>query len=108
MNMSEYILSILRMQPNIVFSWGFNSCHALSNGILFRVQGYLFNGWVKVIYVEGRDTFTVMLLNNSMETIREIEDVYLDNLIQVIDYNVECDDSFDYEQRVKDEYILGD
>lgn len=43
-----------------------------------------------------------------METIREIEDVYLDNLIQVIDYNVECDDSFDYEQRVKDEYILGD
>ena len=107
MNISSYILSILRMQPNIVFSWGFNRCHALSNGIIFRVQGYLFKGWVKVIYVYGRDTFTVVLLNNSMKTVKEVEDVYLDNLIQVIDRNVECDDSFDYEQRVRDEYSLS-
>ena len=106
MNISSYILSILRMQTNIVFSWGFNSCHALSNGIIFRVQGYLFKGWVKILYVYGRDTFTVMLLDNSMNTVKEIEDVYLDNLVEVIDHNVECDDSFDYEERVKEQYTL--
>ena len=71
---------------------------------MWHVQGYLLNGWVKVIYNEGTDAFDVFFLNNQKKLIKKVEEVYLDNLVDVIDYNVEKDGSFDYDQRVKEQY----
>lgn len=98
--MAEYILSILRSQLMIMWSWGFNSPTRLpdNRGLAFKVQGFKYKGWVEVIYEEGLDTFTVIL----KKTGKKVEDVYFDELVNVIDALVERTD--DYEKRVKDEY----
>lgn len=98
--MAEYILSLLRSQLMIMWSWGFNSPTRLSDnrGLAFKVQGFKYKGWVEVIYEEGLDTFTVVL----KKTGKKVEDVYFDELVNVIDSLVERTD--DYEERVNKEY----
>lgn len=95
--MAKYILSILRSQLMIMWSWGFTSPTCLSNnrGLAFKVQGYKYKGWVEVVYEEGLDTFTVILQKSG----KRVEDVYFDELVNVIDGLVERTD--DYEKRVK-------
>ena len=97
--MAEYILSLLRSQLMIMWSWGFNSPTRLSDnrGLAFK-QGFKYKGWVEVIYEEGTDTFTVIL----KKTAKKVEDVYFDELVNVIDALVERTD--DYEERVNKEY----
>lgn len=102
MEMANYILSILRTDLNIVWSWGFNSPKLLENGLSFKVQGFLHKGWVLVEYNEGSDLFDIKLLTNQLEEVKSIEGVYFDELIDVIDDAVECCENYD--QRVKDEY----
>ena len=98
--MAEYILQILRSQLMVMWSWGFNSPTRLSNnrGLAFKVQGFKYQGWVEVIYKEGLDTFTVILKQTGMK----VEDVYFDELVNVIDSLVERTE--DYEKRVNEEY----
>lgn len=98
--MAEYILSILRSQLMIMSSWGFNSPTRLSDnrGLGFKVQGFKYKGWVEVVYDEGLDTFSVILKNTG----KVVEDVYFDELVNVIDSLVERTDG--YEERVKEEY----
>lgn len=104
MEMAKYIMQILRTQSMIVMSWGFNSPVAINNGLKFKVQGYLHKGWVEVIYNEGRDLFEVRTINRNGTIKKQIEDVYFDCLVDVIDVMVEkCKD---YEQRVEQEYGL--
>lgn len=105
--MAEYILLILKSRLNILFSWGARRFTAIQDGLMFHVQGYLLNGWVKVIYNEGTDAFDVYFLNNKKELIKEVEEAYIDNLTDLIDYNVEKDGSFDYDQRVKEQYSFS-
>ena len=102
--MAEYIMIILKSRWQIMCSWGCRTFVALSNGLMWHVQGYLLNGWVKVLYNEGTDAFDVYFLNNRKELVKEVSEVYLDNLVDVIDYHVEKDGSFNYEQRVKEQY----
>ena len=97
--MAEYILQILRSQLMVVFSWGFNSPNTITNGLRFKVQGFMFTGTVEVIYNEGMDLFEVHLSDGRVET-----DVYADCLVDVIDGMVERTD--DYRERVKKEYGL--
>ena len=97
--MAEYILQILRTQLMVVFSWGFNSPKRLpqDKGLSFLVEGFKYQGKVKVIYNEGTDLFEVHLANGT-----RVEDVYLDCLVNVIDGLVERTD--DYKSRVEEEY----
>ncbi|MFV0470683.1 MAG: hypothetical protein ACK5L7_01425 [Paludibacteraceae bacterium] len=103
MEMANYILSILKYQSMVVFSWGFNSPTALSNGLMFKIQGFIFKGWVKIIYNEGSDLFDIYLLTSKMEIKKEIEGIFFNELVDVIDSNVEK--VRDYENRVKSEYF---
>ena len=105
--MAEYIMVILKSRWQIMWSWGCCKFTALENGLIFHVQGYLLNGWVKVIYNEGTDAFDVTFLNNAKKVVKTVNEVYLDNLVDVIDYNVEKDGSFDYDQRVRLEYQIN-
>lgn len=100
--MANYILSILKTDLNIVWSWGFHNPKPLENGLTFKVQGFLHKGWVNIEYNEGSDLFDIALLSNQLEEVKSIEGIYVDQLIDVIDDMVECCDN--YEQRVKDEY----
>ena len=100
--MAEYIMTILRSQLMVVFSWGFHSPTALPDdkGLSFMVDGFKYQGEVKVIYNEGADLFEVRLDNGEI-----VEYVYLDHLVGVIDGMVECTDN--YVENVIDTYKLS-
>ncbi|WP_139207192.1 hypothetical protein [Prevotella sp. ne3005] len=105
--MAEYIMVILKSRINIMWSWGCKNFVALNDGLMWHVQGYLLNGYVKVLYNIATDAFDVYFLNNKKELVKKVEEVYLDNLVDVIDWNVEKDDSFDYDKRVKQQYSIS-
>lgn len=102
--MTNYILSILKTDLNIVWSWGFHNPKPLENGLSFKVQGFLHKGWVVIKYNEGSDLFDLKLMTNQLKEVKIIEGVYVDQLIDVIDDAVECCDNYDY--KVKNEYSL--
>lgn len=100
-SIARYIWRIFQHSV-IPLSWGicFASVRTLSNGTEFHVQGFKMTGYVRVEYDEGSDTFTVTLTpDDNKENRKIIENVYLDNLISVIDENVEyCEN---YETKVR-------
>ena len=100
--MAEYILQILRRRLMVVFSWGFHKPQCLPDdkGLSFMVDGFKYQGRVQVIYNEGVDLFEVHLEDGRIE-----EDVYLDQLIDVIDGMVERTDN--YYQSVKKTYNIA-
>lgn len=57
--------------------------------------------------ITGADAFDVFFLNNRKQLVKKVEEVYLDNLVDVIDWNVEKDNSFDYDKRVKQQYSIS-
>lgn len=86
----------------VVLSWGFNKAFAVDNGLIFMVKGFLHTGAVEVLYNEGSDLFVVNTLNPNGSIKQQVEDVYLDCLVNVIDGLVErCDN---YKERVTEEY----
>ena len=100
--MAEYILEILKSQLMVLFSWGPHNFKRLpeDQGLSFHVEGFKYQGKVIVMYNAGTDLFEVILA----KTGETVEDVYLDNLIDVIDNLVEK--TSNYEQRVQQEYAL--
>lgn len=105
MEMAKYIMSILKSQLMVVWSWGFNSPIAIENGLRFKVQGFKFRGIVEVGYNEGCDLFDVSFIK-ARKVVKTIEGVYFDTLVEVIDHYVEK--TSDYEERVREEYSLSD
>ena len=99
--MAEYILQILKSQLMVLCSWGPHNFKRLpeDQGLSFLVEGFKYTGKVKVIYNEGSDLFEVHLSDGT-----KVEDVYLNNLVEVIDNLVEK--TSNYEQRVQQEYAL--
>ena len=104
MKMAMYIMSIFSTQPNVVMSWGVCKFRALqgNQGIIFHVQGFKFNGWVKIVYDEGADLFNVFYLSNLGKTVKEQKGIYFDELVNTIDEYVEK--TPDYKQRVMQQY----
>lgn len=103
MEMAKYIMSILRTQLMVMWSWGFNSPVAIKNGLRFKVQGFKFRGIVEVVYNEGLDLFDVSFIKTN-KVIDMIDGVYFDTLVEVIDNYVEK--TSDYEQRVRSTYSI--
>lgn len=100
--MAEYILQILRSQLMVLFSWGFHRPTALpdNRGLAFKVDGFKYKGMVKVIYNIGADLFEIHLDDGSIE-----EDVYADQLVNVIDGMVErCDN---YDKHISETYSIN-
>ena len=101
--MAKYILSVLKTQLMVVWSWGFNSPIAIENGLRFKVQGFKFRGIVEVVYNEGQDLFDVSFIKAG-KVVKTIDGVFFDTLVEVIDNYVEK--TSDYEERVKQTYSL--
>ena len=108
MYMTIYILNILASQPNVMLSWGVSKLWPLKGdeGIIFHVEGFKFNGWVKIVYDEGADLFNIFYIDNKGETQKIQKGIYVDQLATVIDEAVEK--TTDYENRVKEEYSSTD
>ena len=105
MEMAQYILSILRSQLMIVFSWGFNTPIAIEDGLQFNVEAFKHQGKVRVHYNGGSDLFDVTTLNRDGSIAGKTDEVYLDELVNVIDSMVERTPN--YKERVEQEYKLS-
>ncbi len=70
-----------------VWSWGANSWSAISNGLMFKVQGFKFKGIVKIILVPN-DTYRIEFVKAN-NTVKEFTDVYFDEMVGLIDNYVE-------------------
>ena len=103
MEMAKYIMSILKTQLMVMFSWGFNSPVAIQNGLRFKVQGFKFRGIVEVVYNEGSDLFDLSFIKRN-KVVKSIDGVFFDMLVDTIDDFVEK--TADYEQRVAAEYSI--
>lgn len=95
-------MNILKTNMPVIFSWGFKSPVALENGLRFVVNGFKHKGKVAVLYDEGKDLFNIQILSFENEVIETINDVYVDQLIEIIDNRVELVE--DYNETVKAEY----
>lgn len=89
MEMAKYIMSILKVDLMVLFSWGFHNPTAIENGLIFKVNGFKHRGKVKVVYNEAKDLFNVSLITNRGVEIETIEGVFFDNLVEVIDNHIE-------------------
>ena len=102
--MAKYILSILRTELVVVFSWGFNSARVIEHGLAFQVQGFKHKGRVEIVYDEIMDLFVVRTINRDGTVKEEQDGVYADGLVSVIDGMVERTD--DYSSRVRNHYQM--
>ena len=104
MKMCLYIMRILSCKPNVVMSWGVCKFRALQGdeGVMFHVQGFKFNGWVKCVYDLGADLFNIFYIDNKGETQKMQKGIYFDELVDTIDREVEKVEN--YNQRVKELY----
>lgn len=104
MEMAKYIMSILRTQITVAWSWGLHNPVGVDNGIRFAVQGFKFQGIVEVVYDEDYDLFNVNFIKAG-KVVETVEGVYVDGLIEIIDIYVER--TADYENTVSDYYKLN-
>lgn len=107
--MLQYIKDIFKLAPITVMSWGIEyltpvfECEEGEGGCEMRVNGFRHTGRVRVM-LNWADLFDVTLFNEEGEIKEKVTDVYVDNLVPVIDNLVECVE--DYSQRVINEYQL--
>jgi hypothetical protein len=106
MEMGKYIYSILLSQPTILMSWGFTSPVVIRLGLKFKVNGFLHKGWIEVRYNEGADLFDIYLIGEDNQIRETIEEIYFDQLVEVIDNHVEKVEN--YNERVNQEYNIID
>ena len=102
LELAMYIWRILRTQMTVIMSWGLDPLKArvIDNGMEIHVLGFLHTGFLQITLNEGTDLFEITLLSENRETVKFIDGIYLDCLIDTIDRAVEkCDN---YEQRVND------
>lgn len=101
--MAQYIMSILKTQLMVVWSWGFHQPIALQNGLRFKVSGFKFCGVVDIVYNEGHDLFDISFIKSN-KVVKSVDGVYFDMLIDVLDDFIER--TPDYDKRVAAEYSL--
>ena len=99
--MAQYILNILRTQPMVMCSWGFRSPLVIKNGLRFHVNGFRHRGWCEVVYNEGSDLFSFCTYGIKGKIKHVVEEVFFDNLVNVIDAAVETGRMSDEEYKSK-------
>ena len=104
MNVPQEIMNQIKTLGRIeMMSWGSHAFKAISDKMLvedfgshlgalsFKVSGRIFSGDVAIVLMPN-DTYTVRLgrlVKGRFNTKQMFDDVYVDNLIDVIDSNVE-------------------
>ena len=104
MDMGVYILSILKSQPTILMSWGFQSPAVVRLGLRLKVSGFKLKGTVEIKYNEGLDLFDLTFYNVDGSVRNTLVGVYFDELVDSIDLEVERVEN--YTERVNEEYNI--
>lgn len=107
-DMARYIWSIIAKEPLLPMSWGVDleTVICSEDALEFHVQGFLHTGNVRIVYIEGADIFQVLLYDEEGNLLKQIDDVYLDNLAETIDLNVENDKVENYNAKVMN-FLIG-
>lgn len=107
-DMARYIWSIIVKEPLLPMSWGVDleTVVCSEDALEFHVQGFLHTGNVRIVYIEGADIFQVLLYDEEGNLLKQIDDVYLDNLAETIDLNVENDKVENYNAKVMN-FLIG-
>lgn len=88
-DITAYILKILSSNLIVIWSWGFECPKRLCNGLSFKVNGFKIKGEVQVVYNSGSDLFDISFYDSDEKMQKIVEDIYLDQLVDVIDEHVE-------------------
>ena len=95
-NYSETI-QVLKSNKNVYYSWGTSKISLVDvdkqdknyvKGLLLSVSGRLHKGYV-LITLGFDDTYCVYIMNNRGRVLDTHKDVYVDMLVDVIDYSIE-------------------
>ena len=89
-------LSQLNVIPQILWSWGMHDLNNIQGkGLLFKVQGHHHKGYV-FITLSWMDTYTVRIVGMDGTILNTYENVYCDQLVEIIDNRVEKISSYVY------------
>jgi len=96
------VFKLIRSGGSITWSWGATNFKNFSNKALtFSVNGFKHKGIVAITYDRGPDLFNVEIRTSHYNLVEEVTNVYVDQLIDVIDKLVETDDDTSKEYRKK-------
>lgn len=91
-DIAETIMAqIVHFDRYSLMAWGATQFTALEEskeyqgGVIFRVNGLTHQGFVRV-ELKWIDVYVVSFLSLDNELVKEVEDVYCDQLVQVIDF----------------------
>ena len=88
-------LRILKTKPTWLWSWGFRNAGIVKDKLLlFRVSGHYHKGYI-AITLNWDDTYIVSLINVRWEVKETIENVYVDELLDLLDTKIERKAEYD-------------
>lgn len=71
-----------------------------NDGLIFHVKGFKHVGWVKIVYDDGADLFNIFYMDNNKQTQKIQKGIYLDELVNAIDYEVEKTENYEQDVRM--------
>jgi len=98
------VFKLILSGGSITWSWGATNFKNFSNKALtFSVNGFKHKGIVAITYNKVPDLFNVEIRTSHYNLVEEVNDVFVDQLIDVIDKLVETDDdsSEEYKKQVE-------
>ena len=91
---SQETLQWLKIHQLNFMSWGVEKMLQYESRSLFlKVNGFVHSGWV-LITLAWNDTYTVRLLDDQFEIIKESNLIYCDMLCDTVDFLVESNSEF--------------
>lgn len=90
---NEIFRKLIEANLSTVFSWGFYGYTINQTNIEFCVEGFKHNGTVRIEF-NSLDLFDIILFDTNNKEVKIIRDVYVDALIETIDYEVERTDNY--------------
>jgi hypothetical protein len=93
-------LQLLRSSQSIFWSWGATAFTVITEkgykkALRFKSNGYKHKGHV-YISVNGMDLYDVLLTSTMGTIVKEIKDLYFDQLVKVIDENIEKQTNYQF------------
>ena len=81
--------------------WIYNLSSKEPNILFFNVQGLLLTGAVSIYYKKWKDLFDIIFTNKNHNTIKYLKWIYIEDLIDTIDFVVEknCSDK-EYKEKI--------
>jgi hypothetical protein len=73
-----------------LMSWGSRKYSVVHNGLKFQINTPRISyGWVEIILDLGSDTYNLNFYNSRMKLLSQSKEIYVDELISIIDKNIE-------------------